>query len=111
EYDYDIRLVSWGADWDDATNFISGYERTSEANPALYYSEAFNEVYLAAVNNTDITDRVRALGEAEALLLEDQPITVLYYTAQYYAVSDRLTGVLRRAVVPYLDTYFAELVK
>ncbi|MCD7857269.1 MAG: peptide ABC transporter substrate-binding protein [Clostridiales bacterium] len=108
-YDYDVFLTSWGADWDDATNFLSGYEQTEDSNDALYYSEEFNEAYEAAVYTQDQTERIQALGEAEAILLEDQAITPLYYTAQYYAVSDRVTGVIRRSVVPYLDTYFAEI--
>lgn len=108
-YDYDAVLLSWGADWDDATNFLGGYEHSADANAALYYSEAFNEAYHTATYTTDITERVKALGEAERILLEDQAITPLYYTNQRYAVSDRLEGVLRRAVVPYLDLYFADV--
>ena len=106
-YDYDVLLRSWGADWDDATNFLSGYEQTEDSNDALYYSEEFNEAYEEGIATLDTTERALKLGEAEAILLEDQAITPLYYTAQYYAVSDRIDGVIRRAVVPYLDTYFA----
>lgn len=108
-YDYDVELRSWGADWDDATNFLSGYEQTSESNDALYYSEEFNEAYETAVYTNDLTERAKALGEAESILLEDQAITPLYYTAQYYAVSNRVSGIIRRAVVPYLDSYFATI--
>lgn len=108
-YDYDVVILSWGADWDDATNFLGGYERGADANPALYISEEYNEVYRGATYNTDLTERVLALGEAEHILLEDEGITPLYYTSSRYAVADRLTGVLRRAVVPYLDLYFADI--
>ena len=106
-YDYDVELMSWGADWDDATNFLSGFEQQEGANAALYRSEAFNEAYETAVYDTDPTQRAKDLGKAEQILLDDEAVTPLYYTAQYYAVSDRVSGVIRRAVVPYLDTYFA----
>ena len=108
-YDYDAFLASWGADWDDATNFLSGYEHYEGDNPALYRSDEFNAAYTAATYTLDRTERAKTLGEAEAVLLEDEAITPLYYTAQYYAVSDRLDGVIRRSVVPYLDTYFASV--
>lgn len=108
-YDYDVVLTSWGADFDDATNFLGAYENAQDANDALYKSEEFNDVYVKAVYETDQDERTKALGEAEKILLEDQAITPLYYTAQYYAVSDRVDGVIRRSVVPYLDTYFAEI--
>lgn len=108
-YDYDVALVSWGADWDDATNFLGGYERDESANPALYISQEFNEAYNAATYSTDVTERVKLLGEAETILIEDQGVTPLYYTAQYYVVSDKVSGVLRRAVVPYLDLYYASV--
>ncbi len=108
-YDYDVVLTSWGADFDDATNFLGAYENAQDANEALYRSEEFNEAYVKAVYETDQNERTKELGEAEKILLEDQAITPLYYTAQYYAVSDRVDGVIRRSVVPYLDTYFAEI--
>ncbi len=108
-YDYDVVLASWGADFDDATNFLGAYENAQDANKALYRSEEFNDVYVKAVYETDQNERTKQLGEAEKILLEDEAVTPLYYTAQYYAVSDRVDGVLRRSVVPYLDTYFAEI--
>ena len=108
-YDYDVVLASWGADFDDATNFLGAYENAQDANEALYRSDEFNDVYVKAVYETDQNERTKELGEAEKILLEDQAITPLYYTAQYYAVSDRVDGVIRRSVVPYLDTYFAEI--
>lgn len=108
-YDFDVVLLSWGADFDDATNFLGSYEHDADSNLALYISEEFNETYKNAVYTTDQTERILGLGEAEKILLEDEAITPLYYTAQYYAVSDRVKGVIRRAVVPYLDTYFATI--
>jgi oligopeptide transport system substrate-binding protein len=108
-YDYDVVLASWGADFDDATNFLGAYENAQDANEALYRSEEFNDVYVKAVYETDQNERTKQLGEAEKILLEDEAVTPLYYTAQYYAVSDRVDGVIRRSVVPYLDTYFAEI--
>ena len=85
------------------------YERNEDADPAYYRSEAFNNAYHEATYSTDVTRRIELLGEAERILLEDEGITPLYYTGQYYTVADRLTGVLRRAVVPYLDLYFADI--
>ncbi|MBP5332446.1 MAG: hypothetical protein J6Y89_11415 [Lachnospiraceae bacterium] len=108
-FEFDITLQSWGADWDDATNFLGGYERNASANPALFINEQFNEAYHDATYSTDLTERIRLLGKAEGILLEEEGITPLYYTGQYYAVSNRIEGVLRRAVVPYLDIYFADV--
>jgi ABC-type oligopeptide transport system substrate-binding subunit len=108
-YEYDFVFNSWGADWNDATNFLSGYEQTADHNPAQYYSEAFNEAYLRGVYNTDVAARVIDLGQAEAILLEDAAIIPLYYTSLYYATSARLTGTERRAVIPYEDFYFADV--
>ncbi len=108
-YEYDVVLQSWGADWDDATNFLGGYEHDASANPAVFINEEFNDTYHKATYSTDLTERIKLLGKAEAILLEEEGITPLYYTGQYYAVSNRLKGVLRRAVVPYLDLYFADV--
>jgi oligopeptide transport system substrate-binding protein/dipeptide transport system substrate-binding protein len=75
----------------------------------LFINQEFNDTYHKATYSTDLTERIKLLGKAEAILLEEEGITPLYYTGQYYAVSNRLKGVLRRAVVPYLDLYFAEV--
>ena len=106
-FEYDLYLASWGADWDDATNFLGGYERDKSANPALFINDDFNKAYHDATYSTDLTERIKLLGEAEKVLLEEEAITPLYYTGHYYAVSDHVGGVLRRAVVPYLDLYYA----
>ena len=105
--DYDVNLTSWGADYDDATNFLGSYENDESAKASLYKSEQFNKIYKEAVYTLDQTERIKKIGDAERILLEDQGITPLYYSSQYYAVSKRVSGVIRRAVVPYLDTYFA----
>ena len=109
--DFDVNLTSWGADYDDATNFLGSYENDENAKPFLYRSEEFNRVYKEGVATSDQKERIKKIGEAEKILLEDQGITPLYYSSQYYAVSDRVSGVIRRAVVPYLDTYFAVIKK
>ena len=108
-YEYDVLLQSWGADWDDATNFLGGYERDASANPALFINADFNEAYHQATYSADLTERIVLLGKAEAILMEEQGVTPLYYTGQYYSVSNRISGVLRRAVVPYLDLYFTDV--
>ena len=73
----------------------------------MFINEDFNKAYHDATYSTDLTERVKFLGEAEKVLLEEEAITPLYYTGHYYSVSNRVGGVLRRAVVPYLDLYYA----
>ncbi|MBP5732720.1 MAG: peptide ABC transporter substrate-binding protein, partial [Lachnospiraceae bacterium] len=58
-YEYDVVLQSWGADWDDATNFLGGYEHDASANPAVFINEEFNDTYHKATYSTDLTERIK----------------------------------------------------
>ncbi|MDR1569722.1 MAG: peptide ABC transporter substrate-binding protein [Oscillospiraceae bacterium] len=113
DYSYDFCIVSWGADWDDATTFIHGFylPEVTESGRTVYSSETYNEFYRTALFEKDPALRQKALGDAERVLMEDLPRIPVWSEGQFYAVADRLTGVHNRAVVPYVDIVWADIVQ
>lgn len=109
--DFDLCLISWGADWDDASTFLMYYYHPEGEIAAgynsyrTYYSDAYNEIYGKSIYDTAATEAERAqyLVDAETLLLEDLPIIPLYYKGQYQAVQPNVTGINYIAVLPYLS--------
>ncbi|MDR1599069.1 MAG: peptide ABC transporter substrate-binding protein [Oscillospiraceae bacterium] len=111
DYSYDFCLVSWGADWDDATTLIHYFYETEPTDTArvVYKEAAFDEPYAKALLERDPALRQTYLGEAEAALMEALPRIPIWAEGQYKAVSDRLLGVHNRAVVPYVDIVWADI--
>lgn len=109
--DFDLCLISWGADWDDASTFLMYYyhpEGETEAgynSYRTYYSDEYNEIYKKSITDTTATaaERAQYLVEAEQTIMEDLPIIPLYYKGQYYAVQPGVSGIGHIAVIPYLQ--------
>jgi ABC-type oligopeptide transport system substrate-binding subunit len=113
DYSYDFCLVSWGADWDDATTFIHYFyiPEVTDSGANVYSNDAFNEPYKKALYESDEAVRQTEFGKAESVLMEDVPRIPIWSEGQYYAVGERLAGVHTRAVVPYVDIINADILE
>ena len=111
DYSYDFCLVSWGADWDDATTFIHYFYETEPTSTArvVYKEEKFDAPYRSALYERDAALRQSYLGEAERVLMEDLPRIPVWAEGQYKSVSDKVTGLHNRSVVPYVDIVWADI--
>ena len=109
--DYDFCLVSWGADWDDATTFMHYFftPLVTDYGANVYNNEAFNEPYRKTFHSSSEAERQTELAKAEAVLMQDVPRIPVWSEGQYYAVAPRLKGVHTRAVVPYVDIINADI--
>ncbi|MDR1440537.1 MAG: peptide ABC transporter substrate-binding protein [Clostridiales bacterium] len=109
DMNYDLCLVSWGADWDDATTFLYDGVLGDYLDPQYADSSAFADLRKKAEAEREPQARAEYLAGAERAMLEDSPLIPIWTEAKLYAVADRLKGVHRRAIVPYLDILGAEI--
>jgi oligopeptide transport system substrate-binding protein len=80
EGDYDMGLINWIADFNDARNFLFLLMSDgSGKNYAAYENLAFDALILASDRETDPDRRGALMAEAERLALEDYPWIPLYY--------------------------------
>lgn len=71
QYDFDIGTANWGADFNDASNFLMILTTGNAQNYAGYSNPAFDALYAAAEKEPDAAARGRLLFEAEQIALKD----------------------------------------
>jgi oligopeptide transport system substrate-binding protein len=90
--DFEVCESNWFADFNDAVNFLFLARPSSgQMNTSRYQNKAFEDLILAGEALLDPATRAAKLKEAETLLLEDVPITPVFF------------GVSRSLVAPYVN--------
>lgn len=106
EGDFDILLVAWGADWNDATTFLTQFDNNRDGSkPDQYNNDEFDVLFDKAYNDAsaDALTRAGYLVDAEKILLEEAGTIPIYFKGQYHVVSDRIEGLITQSVIPYED--------
>ncbi|MBR1851893.1 MAG: peptide ABC transporter substrate-binding protein [Lachnospiraceae bacterium] len=106
EGDFDILLVAWGADWNDATTFLTQFDNNRDGSkPDQYNNDEFDALFDKAYNDAsaDALTRAGYLVDAEKILLEEAGTIPIYFKGQYHVVSDRIEGLITQSVIPYED--------
>lgn len=81
----------------DAESFLSAWKSNSEDNAVRYYNSAYDTLLTVIDGASDETGRLGCLHDAESLLLDDCPLTPLYFTATAWELRDTFTGLCRDA--------------
>ena len=89
--------MEYTAPANDAQSFLQNWV-TGHPNNVISYSNTAFDTLLAVIHSaSDDNARRGCLHDAESLLLEDVPLTPLYFAGTAYALRDDLTGLLRDA--------------
>lgn len=105
---FNLARAGWLADYSDPQNFLMLAQSGSEALNYSHYSEPRFDALLGAAETTrDLSARARLLGEAEAILLEDQPIMPLMFLTSKNLVSRRVAGWFENALDRHLTRYLS----
>ncbi len=78
-HDFTVARASWFGDYNDPSTFTDKYLSTSGNNDSDWKNPEYDRLCAAAAVETDNTKRMQLLSQAEALLLQQQPIIPLYY--------------------------------
>lgn len=81
----------------DAESFLTSWKSESPKNVVGYRNSAFDTLLTVIAGANNNTARRGCLHDAESLLLEDCPLTPLYFTGTDYELRQGLTGVCRDA--------------
>ena len=93
--DYTLALENLRGYANDAESFLRAWRSDDSRNVVRYYNSAFDTLLSVIDSANDETARMGCLHDAESLLLEDCPLTPLYFTATAWKLRDGLTGVCR----------------
>ncbi len=78
-HDFDIAQAGWGADFNDASNFLDLFRTGSGNNWGQYSNPAFDAMMVAAQQDVNLESRSRKLAAAEAIMLKDHAAMPLWF--------------------------------
>ncbi len=89
--DYDVAEANWFADYNDAKNFLFlAQPSAGEMNMSKYANQAYEDLIRQSDSEADPAKRMAIMQQAEAMMLEDVPLTPVFY------------GVSRNLVQPWV---------
>ena len=91
--DFQVGIVSWVGDYDDALTFLELFKsKTGAQNYGDYANPAYDRLLDQADHEADLAARGRILASAEQTALGDATIAPLYFTVNRNLVRPDLTG-------------------
>lgn len=109
--DFDIEAAGWGPDYADPMTFVDLFTTWNNNNNGKWANKEYDAFVRKAMNTTKQKDRMQAMAAAEKILLEEFPIIPTYERTVMFTHSDRLQGIVRRAVGYDPDYTNAKVVK
>lgn len=91
--DFSVADGGWLADYDDPNNFLYLLDSaTGQQNYGNYSNPEYDALLNAASNEFDLSKRAELFAQAEAIMLEDVPITPMWFAVTKNLVDPTLTG-------------------
>ena len=91
--DFEVADGAWVADFDAPINFLYLLDSTTgQQNYGRYSNPEYDALLRAASAEFDLIRRAEIFAEAEAMMLEDAPITPMWYQVTKNLVDPTLTG-------------------
>lgn len=111
--EFDLYLVSWGADYPDPTSLFKLFKSDSSYNWGKYSSKKYDEQLTKAdqENVLDETKHWQNLLDVEKIIMDEQGVTPIYFGASTYLRRESYKGVIFHNVGPrfeYKKAYIAK---
>jgi oligopeptide transport system substrate-binding protein len=94
-HEFQVARDTWVGDYADPMTFIELFEATNGNNVPAYKNAHYDTLVTQAKNTADQAIRMRALHNAEKLLIDEAVIIPLYYYTSPVLVKDRVKGTVR----------------
>jgi oligopeptide transport system substrate-binding protein len=91
--DFVLARSGWYGDYADPMTFMDMYVTGGGNNNARYANPAYDALIKRAKATADQGVRMKAMHEAERLLVNDMPIIPLYYGVSPYLLSEKVKGI------------------
>lgn len=99
--DYQVARAGWAADYADAMTFLDMWTTGNGNNQTNWGNPEYDALIKEAKSNPDPEARVKAMHDAEAILMEEMPILPLYFYTNVNMYKPWVKGV----VVPMVGGY------
>lgn len=95
QLDFQISRDGWVGDYPDALTFIGLFTSYSGNNSTGWKNSRYDALVAQAKGSLDPAVRMKAMHEAEKILMEDMPIVPIYYYTQPWCIKPNLKGYVR----------------
>lgn len=96
--DFDIVMALWSPDYNDPMTFLDLWETNGGNNHTGWSNPEYDELLDKVRKEADVETRMGYLYDAEKLVMQEQPVSPIYWRGRAYAVSDKIeSGVIRTA--------------
>lgn len=97
---YILSFSSFLADYNDAYNYLESFQTNHSMNRTNWSNAQYDELLQKAAQTRDRQEREQALHEAEKILIDEAPITPLYFYTNAVVDQPGVTGIIRHPVGP-----------
>lgn len=109
--DFDIVFAGWSPDYNDAMTFLDMFTTGNGNNYGKYSNPEYDQLIADAVKEVDAEKRQDMLVKAENIIVNDGVVSMIFFQATTYAVSDKLEGMTRTGFQEFDFTDGAKIVK
>lgn len=91
--DFEVAHANWVADYNDAENYLFLFMSTSgQMNYTKYSNPKYDALMQKAAITMDVPARAKIMREAEQLMLDDDPVIPMFFSASRHLVRPSITG-------------------
>lgn len=109
--DYQVARAGWGADYTDAMTFLDMWMTDSGNNQTNWGSPEYDRLIKEAKVNPDPAVRIKAMHDAETILMEELPIMPIYFYTNVNMYKPWVKGVIVPMVGGYQEFRWAYIEK
>jgi oligopeptide transport system substrate-binding protein len=91
---FELLFQAWGGDYNDPMTFMNMFVTNGSYNDAKWSNKDFDAFIKTAETSADDNVRMKAMGDAEKIMMTEVPIMPLYHPAANWVVRPYLKGVL-----------------
>jgi oligopeptide transport system substrate-binding protein len=98
KHDFDMVVALWGADYNDPMTFLDMWVTGGEFDEGDYSNKDYDALINSAKNEADPAKRVKAMVDAEKILMDDNGVSPLYFRSRVYLKRTSVDGLF---LAPY----------
>jgi oligopeptide transport system substrate-binding protein len=91
---YDLTYAGWGPDYNDPMTFLDLFTEWNPNNDTGWANKKYDALIEKAMNSPDNEVRMKAMAEAEKILMDELPIAPLMFTSRIFLVQNYVKDVV-----------------
>ncbi|MBP9477316.1 MAG: peptide ABC transporter substrate-binding protein [Sebaldella sp.] len=95
--DFDIILAGWSADYSDALSYMELWVTDGGNNHISYSNPKYDKLIKIGQTSPEQKTRIEAMIQAEKILGEDVPISVIFYKQRMILINPKLKGIMLKS--------------